>query len=715
MEVLQWPRQHNRDPEPPPRQPGRPAEPVPVAFLGRTSTLALQDPRASLRRQIRVRPGLAAARAGSSPPATGTSSPAAWTWNTAATARPGRRSPAPGPAPRRRHGRPARRGRRPAPRFAAVVCEDIERSGRDTFNALKLEKKLSRQGIPLFATDEPAVIEGVNATTVLVRRVKQGVAEWYRLQLKEKTWKGLSRARPGRVEHRHRRPTGTRRPDPAPGPGQGRPGPHQDPPRPGPGPRPGRRADLHLAGRGQARLPGHRRPAQRRPGRATRPHRATGLDRPDRLGHPGQPQVHRAHGLRPASAPATAAASPSRQTEWLWSPEPVHPAIVDRATWDAAQQVGAEHGTSRDGDEPDPHPAATRTYPYRSRVRCRDCRRRMAGTAYGLRRRDQSPTTSARTTPPTPGTPPPTPTTAPSTLREDPAHGRHRRPFFDHVRLRPRPRRPARRPAPRHRRRPRRARRPARRAPARPSWPASTPPSAPDPRTRAARRPGRPGRPGLPGPDPRPVRRAPRRAHRHRNPARRPPAATPDDRPRPARRAARRRGTCPGAPARIKDGLLDAFDIQVLYRHDHGQVTIRAALTDDTPRTITALLDDPRTDNDTNTATRTQPLFTIQHPPLSGVQISAILAAAWRITSAVTAAPCPPPHSRRPARAPRRAYFYPGVERQGADVHGHRRAVHRDHRPVDVGRHVREQPGDDRGCLRGRAGRRAGTSEVTSS
>jgi hypothetical protein len=44
----------------------------------------------------------------------------------------------------------------PPPRFAAVVCEDIERSGRDMFNALRLEKELSRQGIPLFATDEPA-------------------------------------------------------------------------------------------------------------------------------------------------------------------------------------------------------------------------------------------------------------------------------------------------------------------------------------------------------------------------------------------------------------------------------------------------------------------------------------------------------------------------------------------------------------------------------
>ena len=78
------------------------------------------------------------------------------------------------------------------PRFAAVVCEDIERSARDMLSALRLEKQLSAQGIPLFATDEPADIAGMNATTVLVRRVKQGVAEWYRIQLKEKVWKGLA-------------------------------------------------------------------------------------------------------------------------------------------------------------------------------------------------------------------------------------------------------------------------------------------------------------------------------------------------------------------------------------------------------------------------------------------------------------------------------------------------------------------------------------------
>ena len=48
----------------------------------------------------------------------------------------------------------------PQPRFAAVVVEDIERASRDFYNSVKLERQLSDQGIPLFATDEPADITG---------------------------------------------------------------------------------------------------------------------------------------------------------------------------------------------------------------------------------------------------------------------------------------------------------------------------------------------------------------------------------------------------------------------------------------------------------------------------------------------------------------------------------------------------------------------------
>jgi Recombinase len=65
--------------------------------------------------------------------------------------------------------------------------------------------------------------------------------------------------------------------------------------------------------------------------------------------------------------------------EWLWSPEPAHPAIITRATFDAAQDIGTEHATSRDGTGLNAHRQARRTYILRGRVRCRSCQRRMSG------------------------------------------------------------------------------------------------------------------------------------------------------------------------------------------------------------------------------------------------------------------------------------------------------------------------------------------------
>jgi site-specific DNA recombinase len=257
-----------------------------------------------------------------------------------------------------------------APKFAAVVCEDIERSGRDVFNALKLEKKLSRQGIALFATDEPAVIEGVNATTVLVRRMKQGVAEWFRLQLKEKTWKGL-------VEHALEgwnigpAPYGytairIQHPVPAKA-SQGRTKTRLalDP----------QRAPVveqiftwrvvHKLGMPTIAAKLNADPA-RYPSPTgkgwTTPAVWALLANPKYTGHMVYGRIRTRNGRR-VTFPAS---------EWLWTPEPVHPVIVDRDVWDAAQAVAADHRTSRDGTGLSRHPAATRAYPYRGRVRCRD-------------------------------------------------------------------------------------------------------------------------------------------------------------------------------------------------------------------------------------------------------------------------------------------------------------------------------------------------------
>src|SRR6201996_3688477 len=166
-----------------------PAQTVPVAFIGRTSTL-MQDPVASLRRQVRKSHAWLPAgfkivayywdvESGGldlEQRSQGTS------WQAAA----GSGIP--------RDGGMAdllRAAKSPEPSFAFVVCEDIERSARDNYNSLKLERELRDEGIAIFATDEPFSVEGVNATTLLVRRVKQGVAEWFRLQLKEKVWEGL--------------------------------------------------------------------------------------------------------------------------------------------------------------------------------------------------------------------------------------------------------------------------------------------------------------------------------------------------------------------------------------------------------------------------------------------------------------------------------------------------------------------------------------------
>jgi site-specific DNA recombinase len=167
-----------------------PAAPVPVALLARTSTLYLQDPLSSLRRQIRVGeewlpPGWYIA---------------AYYWDIESGAIDIEdRSQGKAYEQFTAVGIPRDGGlaemlaeaAAPEPRFAAVVCEDIERSGRDTFNALKLERELSDKGVPLFAADEPADIQGINPTTVLVRRIKQGVAEYFRLQIKKKAWEGL--------------------------------------------------------------------------------------------------------------------------------------------------------------------------------------------------------------------------------------------------------------------------------------------------------------------------------------------------------------------------------------------------------------------------------------------------------------------------------------------------------------------------------------------
>ena len=237
---------------------------IPVVFLGRTSNERLQDPIASMRRQVRKSHAWLPAgcqivayywdveSGGNDLEDRGYKD----TWQAAAAA-----------------GIPRDGGvsdllneaKSPTPDFAFVVCENIERTARDTYNALKLERELENQGIPIFATDEPFSVEGINATTVLVRRVKQGVAEWFRLQLKDAVWSGLKehslagwnlgKVPVGYLGERH----------PHPNPIKAAEGRSQNPAGPRPRLRAGYRPDLQVARAGTSGQAHHPRPAGRRP------------------------------------------------------------------------------------------------------------------------------------------------------------------------------------------------------------------------------------------------------------------------------------------------------------------------------------------------------------------------------------------------------------------------------------------------------------------
>ena len=590
--------------------PAGPAEPVPVAFLGRTSTLALQDPR-RVPAPAAPRPRRPGCRpAGPSP---------AYYWDIESggldleAPQPGRRLAAVRRRrhpPRRRHGRPARRSQRPAPRFAAVVCEDIERSApghvqRAETGKGTVPRRASRYSPPTSPPTSKASTPPPSWSAGSSRASRNGSGSSSR----KRCWKGLHRAFPGRVEHRPRRPTGT---SPTGSRTPPRPRPPRAAPRPAWSPTPAARpvvaqiftwrtVDKLSVPAIAARLnadPAAYPPPARQPG-WTEPAWPRSCANPKYTGHMVYGRTRK---------PATARTRPVPPDQWIWSPEPTHPAIIDRATWDAAQTIGAERGNVRDAETPTTrprppvHPAVPDPAPRLPAAHVRHLAHLTASR----------PRLHLLPLPPQPGQPPPRrrPPRPPARVVHPRRrhHGRHRR-FFDQLRLRPRPRRHARRPAPRHRRRRARRRpRPAQTAPDAPSWPASTPPQTrPDHRAGTPRRPAPTPPPRPTGPHPRPLRRPVRPSAPAPKPSSTssPPAATPGPTTPPCWTS------CPtaaalftDAPDRIRSPARPPSTSRSSTGTDQHQATIWATLTDDTPRTITALLADPRTDSDTQPAPR---------------------------------------------------------------------------------------------------------------
>lgn len=76
-------------------------------------------------------------------------------------------------------------------RFDAVICESIDRIARRAYVATVVEHQLENAGVLLLAADEPIILTGRRASQILTRRVKQGVAEWYVVEMLEKAWGGF--------------------------------------------------------------------------------------------------------------------------------------------------------------------------------------------------------------------------------------------------------------------------------------------------------------------------------------------------------------------------------------------------------------------------------------------------------------------------------------------------------------------------------------------
>ena len=274
---------------------------------------------------------------------------------------------------------------RPDRRFAAVMCESIERVARRTYFGTKIEYELEQAGVALCAADEPIVIgnRAKRATPTLTRRVKQAVAEWYVLQMLELSWDGY-------IEHTHQA-WNTGKP------------PYGYLPERFPHPVPARQAE----GRTKHRLV----PDPLRAPVVTRIFQLRALDR---LGYDTiAERLNQDLDANPAPTSTRPGATLGRwcgssvrevlinpkytgyqvwnrratkkggrcnpPAEWVWSPRATHEPLVTRELFDEAATTAKRRQGSRTTPGISRDPRARRSYLLRSYVYCDQCGRRMFG------------------------------------------------------------------------------------------------------------------------------------------------------------------------------------------------------------------------------------------------------------------------------------------------------------------------------------------------
>jgi site-specific DNA recombinase len=279
---------------------------------------------------------------------------------------------------------------RPDRRFVAVICESIDRVARRTYFGAKIEYELEQNGVLLLAANEPILPDSgggqrsrKRAGPILTRRINQAIAEWYVVQMLELSWDGF-------CEHTEQ------------GWNIGRP-PYGYQAEKRPHPVPARRAEgktktrlitdpikgptvttifqlraLQRLGYDEIAVRLNIDPARYPPPEPVDPRRAVGrwtgsavrgiLANPKYTGY----MVWN----RRASKKGGRCNPPS---EWVWSPHPTHEPLVTKDLFEAASPIGHHRQGSRTAAGLNEHPQAKRSYRLRSYVICDLCDRRMFG------------------------------------------------------------------------------------------------------------------------------------------------------------------------------------------------------------------------------------------------------------------------------------------------------------------------------------------------
>ncbi|GLY80589.1 hypothetical protein Airi01_088560 [Actinoallomurus iriomotensis] len=275
-------------------------------------------------------------------------------------------------------------------RFVAVICESIDRVARRTYFGTKIEYELEQEGVLLLAANEPiAPLSGggqrswMRAGPILTRRINQAIAEWYVVQMLELSWEGFCEHTKqgwniGRPPYGYR---AEKRPHPV----------------------PARRAEgktktrlitepvkgltvttifqlraLQRLGYDEIADRLNTDPTRYPPPEPVDPRRAVGrwtgsavrgiLINPKYTGY----MVWN----RRASKKGGRCNPPS---EWVWSPHPTHEPLVTIELFGAASPLAKHRQGSRAGAGLNAHPQTKRSYRLRSYVICDICGRRMFG------------------------------------------------------------------------------------------------------------------------------------------------------------------------------------------------------------------------------------------------------------------------------------------------------------------------------------------------